>query len=110
MQDLNEELENSLKDHSYGILGYRILQSDKESSPRAYVDLLEGITLLLEISIRGYNIVEIESNSADNAATDKIKVGSTYESLTALLRQNSGGFREKMYTELYSALEKVKNE
>ncbi|PVU91691.1 hypothetical protein BB561_004253 [Smittium simulii] len=70
----------------------------------AEIVLLEGVTISIEISTKGYII----TRGLDGNTTLKLHFGVFYETLTALLSDNSKEFRNRMAHELFIKLESLK--
>ncbi|PVU86762.1 hypothetical protein BB559_003183 [Furculomyces boomerangus] len=101
MFSANDELNETIKEHLYGISTCKMIEL-KDGNARALLKLLEGDELLIELSEKYYRIIEIKNSNNPNL----FKLNYNYESLTALLRDSSMKFQDQMYKELVSKLEK----
>ncbi|OMJ28064.1 hypothetical protein AYI69_g2475 [Smittium culicis] len=119
------ELETELNDHIYGVESFYLLQDkSSDSYATAYIQLLEGELIQIEHSQSNYSIIKSLSDhqsvkndieipqslksiiiqKVESSGTRKIQLNKSFESLTALLRENSLLFQQNMYSELVSRL------
>ncbi|CCM04123.1 uncharacterized protein FIBRA_06284 [Fibroporia radiculosa] len=96
-----QELTDALKEHSFGLHGFELMSKDPYEAV-SRVDLLEGSSVMISLSARGY---KLESGSEERSNSASMDMHTLYESVEYVLMSVSPLYVAARQSILFAKLE-----